>query len=62
MGCRRCQSLLIPEVFGDYEASGNSMSFFGYRCLSCGDILDTTILRHRTGHLSPLLRGRLKLR
>ncbi len=51
MDCLRCQSLLIPEVFVDYGASGGAMSFLGYRCLSCGDILDTTILRHRAGHL-----------
>ncbi len=49
MDCLRCQSLLIPEVFVDYGASGGAMSFLGYRCLSCGDILDTIILRHRAG-------------
>lgn len=53
MNCLRCQNLLVPEVFVDYGAGGGSMSFLGYRCVNCGDILDMTILRHRAGLLSP---------
>ena len=54
MSCPRCHNPLVPEVFVDYEADGDSMSFLGYRCVICGDILDATILRHRTGHVSPI--------
>jgi len=50
MRCPRCQSLLISEVFVDYEADGGTMSFLGSRCLICGDILDATTLRHRAAH------------
>ncbi len=53
MRCPRCQSLVISEVFVDYEADSGAMSFVGYRCLICGDILDATILRHRDAHLAP---------
>lgn len=55
MSCPRCQSLLVPEIFVDYEADSGAMSFLGYRCVICGDILDTTILRHRANHLSPMV-------
>jgi hypothetical protein len=44
---------VIPEVFVDYEADSGAISFLGYRCLNCGDILDQTILRHRATHLAP---------
>ena len=53
MRCPRCHSLVIPEVFVDYEADSGAISFLGYRCLICGDILDATILRHRATHLAP---------
>jgi len=53
MPCPRCQSLLVPEIFIDYESDCGSMSFFAYRCVACGDILDPTILRHRTDCRSP---------
>ena len=53
MRCPRCQSLAISEVFVDYEADSGAMSFTGYRCLICGDILDATILRHRAEHFAP---------
>ncbi|MFO0698340.1 MAG: hypothetical protein U0236_03860 [Nitrospira sp.] len=62
MNCPRCQSLLVQEVFVDYEAGSGSMSFLGYRCLNCGEIIDATILRHRAGHRSPLLGVRKKAR
>ena len=54
MSCPRCHSLLVPEVFVDYEADDGSMSFLGYRCVICGNILDATILRHRRVHVSPM--------
>lgn len=53
MRCPRCQSLAVPEVFVDYEADSGAMSFLGYRCLTCGDVLDATILRHRATHRAP---------
>lgn len=62
MDCLRCQSVLVQEVFVDYAAGSGAMSFRGYRCITCGDILDPTILRHRAGHRSPLLGVRKKAR
>jgi hypothetical protein len=46
---------MVSEIFVDYGADSGPISFLGYRCLSCGDILDATILRHRASHLSPML-------
>lgn len=53
MRCQRCESLVVTEVFVDYEAGGGGMSFLGYRCPMCGDILDATILRHRAEPCAP---------
>ncbi|ALA60424.1 hypothetical protein [Nitrospira moscoviensis] len=53
MKCARCASLVVTEVFVDYHADGGGMSFLGYRCPICGDIMDPTILRHRDGACAP---------
>ena len=46
MKCPKCKSLMVSERFCDYEQSGE-LCFSGWRCLSCGLILDPIILRHR---------------
>lgn len=62
MNCPRCQSLAVEEVFVDYESGSGAMSFLGYRCILCGDVSDTTILRHRAAHSSSLWGNRRKRR
>lgn len=47
MKCPKCQNLMVAERFTDYGQSGE-LEFIGWRCLSCGLILDPTILQHRT--------------
>lgn len=42
MGCYRCGGVMIYEKFyGDCE------HFFGWRCISCGEIVDRVILENR---------------
>lgn len=40
--CQRCNSLMAFDKF-----YGEESCFFGWRCVSCGDILDPVILLHR---------------
>jgi len=42
MHCQRCNGLMAFEKY-----FGPNDSFFGWRCLMCGDILDPVILLHR---------------
>ena len=46
MKCPKYKSLMVSEQFSDYEQSGE-LNFSGWRCLSCGLILDPIILMHR---------------
>jgi hypothetical protein len=46
MRCPKCENLMVTERFTDHQQSGK-FSFIGWRCLSCGLILDPTILLHR---------------
>jgi hypothetical protein len=46
MKCPKCENLMVTERFTDYQQSGR-FNFIGWRCLSCGLILDPTILLNR---------------
>ena len=46
MKCPKCGSLMVLERFIDYEQTGEP-TFNGFRCLSCGLILDPVILINR---------------
>ena len=47
-GCPRCHNLMVEETFVDRETSPSVSSFTGWRCISCGEILDPIILQNRT--------------
>lgn len=42
MHCQRCNARMAFDKF-----YGRDSYFFGWRCISCGDILDPVILLHR---------------
>ncbi len=46
MECFRCQSLLIPTVL-DRDDSGLRW-VWGWRCVACGNVVDSIILRQRS--------------
>ncbi len=42
---RRCHGrMAFEKFFGQHD------SFFGWRCVMCGDILDLVVLLHRVSH------------
>ena len=45
MSCPRCAGLMVIEVLEDYEST--YLQCDAFKCLSCGEIIDATILRHR---------------
>ncbi|MCI0528919.1 MAG: hypothetical protein L0Y56_15895 [Nitrospira sp.] len=47
MKCPKCENLMVTERFTDDQQTGK-FSFIGWRCLSCGLILDPTILLNRS--------------
>jgi hypothetical protein len=46
MECPRCKGMMVAEDLQDYEST--YLSCTAWRCLMCGEIVDQTILRHRT--------------
>jgi len=47
MSCPRCRGLMVPDRFADFFHDGGYISFTGWRCLCCGNILDPVILRNQ---------------
>ena len=44
MKCNRCNGSMIYEKF-----YGDGETFFGWRCVVCGEIIDQVILKNRYG-------------
>jgi hypothetical protein len=51
---------MVEETFVDWETSPRVSSFTGWRCVTCGEILDPIILQNRTPHPEPQY-GRARL-
>ncbi|HJT20869.1 MAG TPA: hypothetical protein VJ746_10390 [Nitrospira sp.] len=47
MTCTRCEGLMVPDHLIDMQESGIPMWMKGWRCVSCGNIVDPLIQRHR---------------
>ncbi len=59
MICPRCHGLMVPLTLVDVEASASCVSA-GWRCLLCGEILDSVIVANRNGPLEPMLGRRAR--
>lgn len=47
MKCTRCEGLMVADNLVDLQESCVPMWMRGMRCVSCGNIVDPLILRHR---------------
>jgi len=46
--CDRCDGLMLPErLRDDYALGAGPMECWGWRCVSCGELVDPLILQHR---------------
>ena len=72
MQCARCDGFMVSDNLIDLQESSIPMWMKGWRCVSCGNIVDPLILKHRmvqqagalrllrTGTVVPRLRRTLK--
>ena len=47
MQCERCDGLMVADSLIDLQESSIPMWMKGWRCVSCGNIVDPLILRQR---------------
>lgn len=55
MDCPRCKGIMIQDKFGDVADESGVMYFSGWRCISCGEILDPVISENRQHHREPMI-------
>lgn len=48
MNCRRCHGLMVEERFEDLRGDPQHISFYGWRCVCCGNVADPGILYNRS--------------
>ena len=54
MRCRRCRGLMVREQFYDMLDDSGFLSFYGWRCVCCGNVLDPLILMNKQGWRAPI--------
>jgi uncharacterized Zn finger protein len=55
MECPRCSGEMAYEVFQDMQDDTGNISFYGWRCIICGEILDSVIVSNRKNRPAPLI-------
>ncbi|MGB0909936.1 MAG: hypothetical protein ACPGYT_06195 [Nitrospirales bacterium] len=55
MECPRCNGVMVSDRFEDVADEAGAMKFSGWRCITCGEILDPVISANRQSHHEPLL-------
>ena len=56
MRCVRCDGLMVADNLIDMQESSIPMWMKGWRCVSCGNIVDPLIQRHRMIQRAGVLR------
>lgn len=54
MECPRCTGSMVFESFRDIMDDTGVITFAGYRCMTCGEILDPVIAANRMSRPAPL--------
>ncbi len=54
MRCLRCRGLMVQDQFYDMFDDSGFLSFYGWRCICCGNVLDPLILRNKRGRRVPM--------
>ena len=62
MKCLRCEGVMLPERFQDIQDETGKITFYGWRCVTCGEILDPVIMRNRSNRPLTRNRGNKKLK
>jgi uncharacterized Zn finger protein len=47
MHCSRCHGTMTLERFCDQYDETGQLCFMGWRCLTCGEVVDPVIMRNR---------------
>lgn len=54
MNCLRCHGLMVPARLEEAVGATSGAPTCGWRCLLCGEVIDSVIAANRKGHAEPL--------
>ncbi len=46
---------MVQDFFEDMHDDTGALSFNGWRCITCGEVLDPVIAKNRESHREPLI-------
>ena len=55
--CLRCGGLMVSDYHLDLQDDSSQIGITGFRCTSCGEVVDPVILRNRLHQTPDLLHG-----
>jgi hypothetical protein len=53
MGCERCNGWMMPERRMGHSASEELILGLPWRCVNCGNVVDSVIIRNRAVRVGP---------
>jgi hypothetical protein len=53
--CTRCEGLMVVEYYRDLQDDTGQIGITGFRCSSCGKVIDRVILQNRLNQLPDLV-------
>ena len=62
MDCTRCHGTMALERFCDLYDETGQLCFMGWRCLTCGEVLDPVIVRNRRAQQKSVMPVRSRAR
>jgi hypothetical protein len=48
MCCQRCSGYMVRDSFVDLRDDTGRTWFEGWRCINCGEVIDSVVLTHRS--------------
>ncbi len=54
MNCLRCHGLMVPTRLEEAVGATSGESISGWKCLLCGEVIDSVIAANRKGHQEPM--------
>ncbi len=60
MSCQRCNGCMIRDSFCDLRDDTGTVAFQGWRCVNCGEVVDSVVLAHRLHHPEAPYRGKTR--
>ena len=60
LNCIRCQGLMVPTRLEEAVGATSGESISGWKCLLCGEVIDSVIAANRKGRQEPMA-GRARL-